>query len=79
MILKGFRIKSVDGGWLHLEETEDLQSIRVCVDYGDAQSALWLDKDAFNELMDLHYKLDVHYPVKEVDEEVQDATPKGGI
>ena len=68
-MLKGFRIKSVDGGWLHLEETEDLQSVRVCIDYDDAQSAIWLDKDAFNNLMDLRYKLEVH--LKE-DKEVQD-------
>jgi len=72
-MLKGFRIKGVDGGWLYIEETENLETVRICVDHGDAQSSVWLDKDAFNDFLDVRYKVEVHYPVKEVDGEVQDA------
>ena len=75
-MLRAFRIKGIDGGWLHVEETENLESVRICIDYpDDAQSSVWLDKDAFNDLLDLRYKLDIHYPLKEEKEgeEVQDA------
>ena len=80
-MLKGFKIKGTGGGWLHIEETENLESVRVCIDHGDSQSSVWLDKDAFNDLLDLRYKLDIHYPLKEEKEgeEVQDATPEGGL
>ena len=61
-MLKGFRIKGVDGGWLHIEETEEKQSVKVCVDHGDAQTSVWLDYDAFNQLTDLRHKVDVDLP-----------------
>jgi len=72
-MLKAFRIKGTDGGWLHIEETENLESVRICIDYpDDSQSSVWLDKDGFMDLLDLRYKLDIHYPVK-AEEEGEDA------
>ena len=71
-MLKGFRIKGVDGGWLHIEETENLDTVRICVDHGDAQSSVWLDKTAFEDFLDVRYKLEVHYSAKKEDKEVQD-------
>ena len=69
-MLKAFRIKGTDGGWLHIEETEDLETVRICIDYPeDSQSSVWLDKDGFNDLLDLRYKLDIYYPLKEEEEE----------
>ena len=70
-MLKAFRIKGIDRGWLHIEE--NLKSVQICIDYPKegSKSCIWLDKDAFNDLLDLRYKLDIHYPVKAA-EEVQD-------
>ena len=66
-MLKGFRIKGVDGGWLHIEETEDKQSVRICVDHGDAQTSIWLDRAAWEEVLDMKYTnvIDVDYPQRE--------------
>ena len=71
-MLKGFKIKGTDGGWLHIEE--ELESAQICIDYPKegSKSCIWLDKDAFNDLLDLRYKLSIHYPLK-AEEEVQDA------
>ena len=76
-MLKGFKFRGVDGGWLHIEETEDLQSIKVCVDHGDAQTSVWLDREAFNDLTELRHKIDVNYPEEKGSEEYENHTVRG--
>ena len=59
MILKGFKIRT-DRGWLELSETKGKLWIEVkMVDVEGKGAVCLLDKDGFDELGELKYKLDV--------------------
>lgn len=68
-MLQEFRIEGIEEReYLRIEETEDHERVKIAVDLGDAFAAICLDVYAWNRLMTLGGKLDIHVPMKEVGE-----------
>ena len=51
-----------DREWLRVEESEDHESIHITVDLGDALASICLDVYAWNALMKLAGKVNIHVP-----------------